>query len=199
MNTTKLLLAPAVALLLASSVLTTRAVPIVGQVNISGTVVLNTATLGTATSALLTTGILNLAEGSYPASLVGDTATYSAFNFALGPQVITPLWTVTDLVGTGFVYSFNLANVTTYTQAANNLFLAGTGTLTSSNPVLSPTAGLWTYNINSADGSATNGRFSFQSNNTASGPMVPDGGDTVLLLSGSFLGFAFLMRRKTAI
>lgn len=182
----------AAVLLLTAMAVSAHAASITGQINIqTGSVILNPNTLGTATSANAATGIVTSVEGSYPMSLIGDTASYSAFNFAVGPQAITPLWTVTDSGG-GFTYSFNLTNISTFNQSSQQVFLAGSGMLTSSNANLTPTNGLWTYNITSADGSPTNGVFSFQSNNVA----VPDGGSTLVLLGLSFFGTALIAARR---
>lgn len=195
------------ALLVGSIALTARAVPITGQINIGGKVILNPGgaaqTLTTATGAQATTGTVNLVSpgGSYPVTLLGDTASYSAFNFALGAQSVTPLWTVTDLGvgGTGFTYTFALQNVTTFNQSFNNIFLAGTGILSSSDPTLQASNGSWTYSINSFDGTATDafGNFAFESNQGATGA-VPDGGSTALLLGGALIALAVAARRKLA-
>jgi hypothetical protein len=193
-----------VAALLGSIALTAHAVPITGQINIAGTVLLNPmgTTLASATSANATTGTVNIVEGTYPVTLLGDTAIYKAFNFAIGAQPIPALWTVTDVAPTGFTYSFDLATISTFTTSGgaglpSNLFLAGSGLLSSSDPNLTPTSGMWTYNINSADGSPTGaGTFSFQSNNVGVGTPVPDGGSTVVLLGTSLFALGLLASRR---
>jgi hypothetical protein len=60
--------------------------------------------------------------------------------------------------------------------------------------MLDPTAGLWSYGINSADGSPTSGFFSFQSNNVARAVGVPDGGTTVMMFGMGLVGLAGLGR-----
>ncbi len=181
----------AVILLVAMSV-SAHGAAITGQINIqTGLVALNPNQLGTASSASAATGTVTSVEGTYPGTLIGDTASYSAFNFQLGAQTVTPLWTVTDS-GPGFIYGFNLTNISTFTQSNNQVFLAGSGFLTSTAPGLTTTPGLWTYNITSADGSPTSGFFSFQSNNVG----VPDGGSTLALLGLSFFGTALVAARR---
>jgi hypothetical protein len=186
------------ALLFGSLALTASAIPITGQINFQGNVVLTPNMLGAVESVAPATNVrVTSVEGtSYPATLVGDTGTYAGFTVATGAKSITPLWSVTDTGGTGFNYSFDLLNISTSNQASNNLFLAGSGTLRISGGGFDPTPGLWTYNITSADGSPTSGVFSFQSNNTAQGQTVPDGGSTVILLGAGFLATVLAYRRK---
>lgn len=139
-------------------------------------------------------------EGAYPAALLGDAVSYKAFNVALGAQAIADFWSVSDLlapIGSGFTYSFDLASISSIIQTPSNLFINGLGTLKSTDPLLSPTAGLWSYGINSADGSPTNGFFSFQSNNVARAA-VADGGSAVIMFGLGLLGLAGLARRFSA-
>lgn len=185
---------------LGSLALTASAVPITGQINIQGDVVLTPNQLGAVVSVGPATNarVTSTEFPSYPGSLVDDPVTYAGFTVSTGVKNITPLWTVTDVGvgGTGFTYSFDLLNISTSTQSGQQLFLAGSGTLRSTNATLDPTPGSWTYNINSGDGSPTSGVFSFQSNNVAMGQQVPDGGSTLMLLGGSFLVTILAFRRK---
>lgn len=195
MNTS---LARVLSLLLGSLALTAQAVPITGQINIqAGSVVLTPNVLGAVTSVGASTdGKVTSVEGAYPLALLNDLAVYKAFNVAVGPQVIANLWTVSDIlpiVGSGFTYSFDLSAITTVVQTASNLFINGTGFLNSSDPSLSSTAARWAYGINAADGSATTGVFSFQSNNVAN-RSVPDGGSAAILLGLGLMGIAGVSR-----
>lgn len=178
--------------------LTAQAIPITGQINIqTGLVVLVPNQLGAVTVVgASTNGRVTGVEGAYPAALLGDVVSYKAFNVALGAQAIADFWSVSDLlapVGTGFNYSFDLASVSSIIQTPSNLFINGLGTLKSTDPLLSPTAGMWSYGINSADGSPTNGFFSFQSNNVARAS-VADGGSAVILFGLGLLGLGGLAR-----
>ncbi|MBL9208925.1 MAG: hypothetical protein JNL92_00570 [Opitutaceae bacterium] len=178
--------------------LTAQAIPITGQINIqTGLVVLVPNQLGAVTVVgASNNGRVTGVEGSYPAALLGDAVSYKAFNVALGAQAIADFWSVSDLlapVGTGFNYSFDLVSVSSIIQTPTNLFINGMGTLKSSDPLLSPTAGMWSYGINSADGSPTNGFFSFQSNNVARAS-VADGGSAVILFGLGLLGLGGLAR-----
>ncbi len=195
----KISLLKTIPLLLSSIALTAQAVPIAGQINIqSGTVVLTPNQLGAVTAVgPSANGVVTSVEGSYPMSLIGDAVTHKSFLVTMGSQPITSLWTATDVVGTGFSFSFDLGSITSVTQSSSLLSLTGTGTLQSTNPGLDPTPGLWTYGINSADGTPTNGVFSFQSNNVGA-PIptgVPDGGDAVILVGVGLLTIGGLARR----
>ena len=182
-------------LLLCGIALTAQAIPITGQLNIqAGTVVLNPNHLGAvATVSASTTGLVTAVEGSYPLSLLADTVTYKPFAVTLGTQAIASLWSVTD-AASGFSYAFDLNSITSIIQTGTNLFLNGEGTLWSTNPALSAASSLWSYGINSADGTPTNGIFSFQSNNVATGS-VPDGANTVILLGIGLMGVVGIGRR----
>jgi len=175
-------------LLLCGIALTAQATPITGQLNIqAGTVVLNPNHLGAvATVSASTTGLVTAVEGSYPLPLLADTVTYKPFAVTLGNQAITSLWSVTD-AASGFSYAFDLNSITSIVQTGTNLFLNGEGTLWSTNPALSASSSLWSYGINSADGTPTNGIFSFQSNNVATSS-VPDSASTMILLSVGLMG-----------
>ncbi len=206
-------LAKIIPIILGTCALTAQAALITGQINItSGSVVLTPNLLGAVTQVGPSlNGIVSSVEGSYPAALIGDSVAFKIFNVALGAQPITSLWSVTDTVapiGTGFTYSFDLASITAILQQAasptqgGRLNIDGLGTLRSTNPALDPTFGFWTYGINSADGSPTNGVFSFQSNNVALGnpnTNVPDGGSSMILLGVSLLGIFALSRRLTSL
>ncbi len=181
-------------LLLCGIALTAQAAPITGQLNIqAGTVVLNPNQLGAvSTVSASTTGLVTSVEGSYPISLLADTVTYKPFAVTLGNQAITSLWSVTD--AGGFSYSFDLSAVTSIIQTGSNLFLNGMGTLWSTNPATSPAYSLWSYGINSADGTPTNGIFSYQSNNVATSG-VPDSANTMILLGVGLMGLVGLRSR----
>ena len=143
-----------------------------------------------------TNGRVTAVEGAYPASLLGDVVSYKAFNVVVGNQGITDFWSVADLLAPvvgGFTYSFDLTSITSRAQTPTSLTVNGVGMLKSSDPLLGATMGLWTYGINSADGSPTNGFFSFQSNNVARAS-VADGGSAVILFGLGLLGLGGLSR-----
>ncbi|MFT3869553.1 MAG: hypothetical protein QM715_13950 [Nibricoccus sp.] len=182
------------ALLLCGIAVSAQATPITGQLNVqSGSVVLTPNQLGAVTNvAGSMNGKVTSVEGSYPSSLVGGTVTYKPFNTTVGSQAIAGLWSVLD-TATGFTYSFDLNSVLSVIQTGSNLLVNGEGKLWSTNPDLTAAYGLWSYGINSADGSPTNGVFSFQSNNVATAA-VPDGASTLILLGVGLMGVAGLSR-----
>jgi len=178
--------------------LTAQAIPITGQINIqTGLVVLTPNQLGAVTVVgPSTNGRVTGVEGAYPTSLLGDVVSYKAFNVAVGNQGITDFWSVADLLAPvvgGFTYSFDLTSITSVLQTPTSLSVNGMGMLKSSDPLLDATMGLWTYGINSADGSPTNGFFSFQSNNVARAS-VADSGSAVILFGLGLLGLGGLSR-----
>lgn len=182
-------------LLLCGIALTAQATPITGQLNIqAGSVVLTPNQLGAVTNVAGSwDGKVTSVEGNYPSTLLGSTVTYKPFTVAAGNQLITSLWSVAD-ASTGFSYSFDLNSIISVFQTSANLFITGEGKLWSSNPDLTAASGLWTYGINSADGTPTNGVFSFQSNNVAA-KGVPDGASTAMLLGVGLMGAVGIGRR----
>ncbi len=207
-------LAKIIPLLLGSCALTAQAALITGQINIqsglTGGLILTPNQLGAVTSVGASpSSVVTSAEGSYPTALVGDTVSFKGFTVGLGAQAISSLWSVTDtatggLAG-GFNYTFDLAAITAVFQSSTRLLIDGTGTLRSNNPGLDATTGVWSYGILSADGTATNGVFSFQSNNVSLGvapnPVtgVPDSGSSIILLGVSLLGLFGLSRRLKSV
>jgi len=190
MNTSFLKILP---LLLGSIALTAQALPITGQVNIqAGSVVLVPNSLGAVTSVGASgNGHITSVSGDYPSTLFGAIAAYKTFNVVLGSQPITSLWSVTD-PNSGFGFSFDLMSIVSIVQTQTNLFIDGTGSLDSTNPALSSAPGFWSYGINSANGAATNGIFSFQSNNVAQNqvPVVPESGSSLMLIGAGLMGLA---------
>ena len=189
-----------VSLLLGSTALalTAQAIPITGQINIqTGLVTLTPNQLGAVTVVgPSTNGRVTGVEGAYPASLLGDVVSYKSFNVAVGAQPIADFWSVADMlapINGGFTYSFDLSSVTSFAQTPTSLTVNGVGTLKSTDPLLTATTGMWSYGINSADGSPTNGFFSFQSNNVARAS-VADSGSAVILFGLGLLGLGGLSR-----
>lgn len=188
-----------VPLLLCGFALTAQAVPITGQINIqTGSVVLTPNMLGAVTNVGgSSNGRVTAVEGTYPATLVGELVTYQPFVVAVGAQAIPNFWSVTDIlapVGAGLNFSFDLGAITSVIQTPTNLFLNGSGTLRSNGANIESSPGMWSYGINSADGSPTNGSFSFQSNNVARNVSVPDGGSALILFGVGLIGLGGLAR-----
>jgi hypothetical protein len=199
MNTSYVKLFP---LLLGGIAFTAQANPINGQINIqTGNVVLTPNQLGAVVSVgTSTNGKVTSVEGAYPTNLDGDSVTYKSFNVTFGAQSISGLWSVTEIVSPFYTYTFNLGSITSIVQTSTNLSINGTGTLASTDPTWTLTSGLWSYGINSADGSPTSGNFSFQSNNT-SVASVADGANTLVLFGVGLMavvGIGKKFRKVTA-
>ena len=194
----KMSLAKLTPMLLGSIALTAQAgyIPFDGQINIqAGSVVLTPNVLGAVTAVGSSTdGKVTSVSGVYPTSLDGQTVMYEPFAVGVGSQPVTDLWTIVDPAN-GFDYTFSLSSITSVVQTSTNLFLDGTGVLASTDPTLEPTSGLWTYGINSANGEATNGIFSFQSNNSVLSA-VPDQGNTFILVGLGLIGLIGITRRS---
>jgi hypothetical protein len=187
-----IILAGAVALTAFS---TAQATPITGSIAMNGTVTLNSTYLGSASA---TTGYNNvqvagLPSGSFFAtpSLVNDAVTWHNFSFSGGSA--SPLWSFSD-AGTGWTYTFNLANDYVVAQSDGYLNLGGTGSISitgvGSSYVTTP--GVWSFTITSTEAPGSDFSFSFANSQTA---VVPDGGATVMLL-GAALSALGLFRKK---
>jgi hypothetical protein len=134
---------------------------------------------------------------TFGVGLLGGSVNFTDFTF-LPPQAPPPmtLWTFVDA---GITYSFTADTMTSHFDAASDQWTFG-GTGYASITGFAPTEGSW---LLSASESLTPGpsgpivSFGFDSDAVAAGtPInVPDGGMTVAMLSGAFLGFS-LLRKK---
>jgi hypothetical protein len=188
-----LILAGAVALTAFS---TAQAIPITGQIAMSGSAMLDNTQLGLSTQASVFSNVRvgGLPSGSFTGTF-NDVVTWSAFTWVPAGSA-TPLWTFSD-AGTGYTYTFNLASDTIIQRDNSFLNLLGTGTLFitgSGSPYdVGGTAGTWSFNISdTSGGSGANFVFTFANSQTA---VVPDGGATVMLL-GAALSALGLFRKK---
>jgi hypothetical protein len=162
----------------------TPAVPIVGQVDMSGVATLDNTDLALATSASFPgspDGFVIQGSGSY-AGTEGAVVTWTDFSWNPPSTPVTPLWTY--MFG-GDTYSFDLATLTVVSQSSSFLNLTGTGTATISGGLYDPTPGTWSFTISDTGGPNANMRFVYVSNTAAEG--VPEGGSAIALL-----GFALL-------
>jgi VPDSG-CTERM motif len=177
------------------------AVPISGEVDMSGTVFLNNVALGSATA---TTGYGPVTVGGIPtgsfAGTAGDSVTWTPFGWNPPTVPVIPLWTYHDLV-TGFTYSFNLSTVSVAPgMPQTNFFLnlVGTGTLLITGPgsTFDPTPGTWSFTIsNSTGGPHDNFAFTFANSQTA---VAPDSGSAVALLGIALAGIEGVRRALRA-
>jgi hypothetical protein len=171
-----------------------RAVPITGEVDMSGTAFLNNTNLGSATAA---TGFSGVTVGGIPtgsfAGTAGDSVTWNAFGWNPFVAPVPNLWSFTD-AGTGGTYTFDLSSAHVVTQTNFFLNLTGHGTLTITGTATSynPTSGVWSFTIsNPTGGPHANFAFTFANSQTA----VPDGGSAVALLGVALAGIEILRRK----
>ena len=185
-----LMLASAVVL---SAVTTVQAIPISGEVDMSGSVTLNNVNLASASAATAFSGVTvgtlpQNATGSF-AGTQGTAVTWKAFSWPGGSA--NPLWTFTS---GGLTYTFVLLTDSVAQQTANFLNLLGTGTLdiTGGSSSYTPTAAAWSFTISNAGGGPHEDfDFTFANSNTS----VPDGAATAMLL-GTALSALALLRKK---
>jgi hypothetical protein len=165
-----------------------RAVAISGDIYFTGIGTLN-GTPATATQITFTNPVdveQTISTGNYGGFSSTTTATFATpFVFGalgtVGPNSVTPLWSITD----GLTYEFNLANITVNAIVGSQRLLEGTGTATISGGLYDPTPGYWTLST-----SGTGASISFSSFTS-----VPDGGTTVALLGMALLGVDGLRRK----
>jgi hypothetical protein len=155
----------------------------------SGTAVLNSMLLGSATAA---TSVSSVTVGGIPtgsfAGTAGSSVTWVGFSW---PSIIpvTPLWTFTS---GGSTYSFDLNSVTVDSQDNNFLNLNGVGTLKKIGVgAADPTTGQWSFTIsNPGGGGHANFAFTFANSQTS----VPEGGSALALLGLGLIGLGALRK-----
>jgi hypothetical protein len=166
--------------------------PINGAIDMSGTATLNDTLLGSATAATAFTAVTvgGTPTGTFTGTF-GTSVTWKAFSWPSNVLVDT-LWT---FMFSGKTYSFDLANVSVFSQDNSFLNLMGSGTLHVSG--FDDTPGSWSFTIsNPSGGEHSNFEFTFANSQTAAG--VPDGGATVALLGLTLVGVEMLRRKLKA-
>jgi hypothetical protein len=169
-----------------------QAIPITGTIDMSGTATLNNTLLGSATAATPFTAVTvgGAPTGAF-AGTFGSSVTWSAFSWPSN-VLVAPLWTFVSGANT---YSFDLANVSVFSQDNDFLNLKGSGTLHVTG--FDDTPGTWSFTISNPTGGAhPDFMFTFANSQTATG--VPDGGMTVALLGIAFVGLEGLGRMLRA-
>jgi hypothetical protein len=175
-------------------VIAAQAIPITGSIDMSGTANnLNNTLLGSATSVAFFTGVTvgGSPTGAFTGTL-GSSVTWSGFSWPSN-VLVAPLWHFMSVAGT--TYSFDLANVSVFSQSNSFLNLMGSGTLHVDG--FDDTPGTWSFTISNPGGGAhANFDFTFANSQTAAG--VPDGGMTVALLGIAFVGLEGFRRKLGA-
>jgi hypothetical protein len=161
-----------------------QAVPITGDIDISGNVTYDTNSLATATQInTFNSATVGDSTGSFSGIAAGTAVTFSTPYVLNSPK--PALWSVGG-------FTFDLLSSTIVTQLPGILYVTGTGTVTG--PAgFDATAGLWSFTSTAAGGQSSP-TFSFASNTVA----VPDGGSALSLLGLALVGVQAL-RRKFAV
>ncbi len=178
-----------VALLASFAIHSTQAVPIVGEIFFSSTTVATFTPGGanstTATGVSFGTAAVDFGTGAY-AGIGGTAVSFKDFTFGAlgttGPNVVTPLWTLT--IPGPKTFSFDLAAITVNALAGTQRNLEGVGTAKITG--FDDTPAHWTMNFS---GSTTMVSFS------AATVAIPDTGATVALVGIGLLGIVGVARR----
>jgi hypothetical protein len=160
-----------------------NAVPISGDLDMSGRFSTDTGNLADASTLFVEGAIATGGAGDYASVPVGTVINHASFTF--GPTLagpVDPLWWLS--VGS-VSYWFTMNDVEVLAQSTTELVLRGAGTLYITG--FDPTPGIWEFS-----GWSQNGRFKFVSESAS----VPEPG-TLALLGHGILGVGFARRRKT--
>jgi hypothetical protein len=178
-----------------ASGISATAIPITGSIDMSGSVLLDNAFLGSADAALAfgPSTVGGIPTGAY-AGTFGDSVAWTPFGWDPSTAPVLPLWSFFD-GGTGWTYSFSLTSVSVAFQSNSFLNLLGSGVLdiTGGDP-FDPTPGDWSFTIsNPGGGKHANFAFTFANSQTAA--EVPDGGATAMLLGVGLVAIGALRRK----
>ena len=173
-------LAVAVASLMCGVLTTAQAAFISGSITFTGGAELNDA-LGSATAFSSFSGVSVLnGVGDY-ATLIGESADFTAFTFDPAPASPFTLWTLK-----AGQYTFTATGITDYSQTPTFLQIAGTGYAHVDGKDNTP--GIWTILQTGGQG------HTIQFGSDAQVP-VPDGGMTVIMLSAALSGLGLLKKK----
>ena len=170
--------------------------PISGDISFSGTATIDSTSFVTATRF---TAFQDIFVGA-PSALSGDYTGTSGAAVTVTPFIwapstastpINPLWT---FVSGGNTYSFDLSVLHVDYASPTGLLLSGLGTAHITGPGVDAldTTGSWNFSAQTL-GTAS---FTFSSSTTAAAQAVPDGGSSVAMLGGAFLGLGWLKRKQ---
>ena len=173
--------------------LSAHAIPISGEIDMSGTAVLDNVLLGSADSvtAFGPSLVGGLPTGSF-AGTVGAIVSWMPFSWDPPSTPVVPLWSFSS---GGRIYSFDLTSVTVSSQNNKFLNLLGAGVLkiTGVGPTYDDTVGSWSFTIsNPTGGEHANFAFTFANSQTA---VAPDAGGTLILLGGAIMGLMGMVRK----
>lgn len=180
-NTRKFAAVTLLAISMACGSISASAVPINGAIGFGG---LFNPTGGTdlsdATGLEFGFAFVSAASGDFVPT-VGETATFSPFDFNPSSTPVTPLWSVL-----GGAYTFDLNDVFVTAQTSTALNLSGSGVLMAVG--FDDTPGVWTFS-----GDALGGTFFTFSSISGSTAVAEPG--TALLLGLGLIGMGMIRRR----
>jgi hypothetical protein len=143
--------------------------------------------LATSKSFSLSDPFVTTETGVYSAVPILTPVTFSGFQFNPPVSSVTPLWTFS--IG-NMEYSFDATTVSSYYDAPLNQWdIGGQGIAMVTGYTATP--GTWNVNLSQSGASVV-----FDSSE-GSTPSVPDGGSTLLLLGGGFVGLTGFARKMT--
>ena len=163
-----------------------QAIPVTGQITISGGADLNSNNLGLATQVdAWLTPVVESRDGSFSGFVaVNDPVTMTApWTFNSGAHAA--LWSVGG-------FTFDLIASAVSFQSGTFLAVSGTGTISGNG--YDPTVGVFNFTTQEPDAS---GIFSFSAANGFNG--IPDGGSTLILLGSALVGLYGIARKSVRI
>lgn len=151
-------------------------------VNITG------ADLATASSFTLSDPFITTETGTYTGVPILTSVTFNGFQFNPPVASVTPLWTFD---AGGLTYTFDATSVTSsYDATTRQWDIGGNGLAMVTGYTATP--GEWNVDLSQSGASIV---FDSSAAVSPSGPSVPDGGSTVMLLGGGFVALAGCARK----
>jgi hypothetical protein len=146
------------------------------------------ADLASASSFSLQDPFITTESGSYSGVPILTSITFNGFQFNPPVGSVTPLWTFD---AGGISYSFDATSVTSsYDAATRQWDIGGNGIAMITGYTATP--GVWNVDLSQSGASIV---FDSSAAVSPSAPGVPDGGSTVLMLGGGFIGLAGFARK----
>lgn len=142
--------------------------------------------ISTASSFSVTDPFITTETGTYSGVPILTSVTFNGFQFNPPVSSVTPLWTFD---AGGLTYTFDATSVSdSYDASTRQWDIGGAGIAMVTGYDATP--GTWNVNLSQSGASIV-----FDSSASAAPTGVPDGGPTVMLLGGGFLGLAGFARK----
>jgi hypothetical protein len=171
--------------ILATSLVSSFAVPITGNILFTGNVLLDSPSAGTATKVTAwPLATVSGRDGSFVGFVSAGNAVAIAAPWSFNSGAIANFWTVGG-------FTFDLTSSAITSQDGSSVHVNGIGLLSGNG--YTSTVGSWSFTTQ--DPSLGTGEFSF----SASGASVPDGGSTLALMGGAVLALGAFRRKLAAL